>query len=99
MPSARSVINRSCRTGSARTAGTTRDDRPSRSSGRVSPERASAEPKALDRVLGIRFKDPSLRETALTHRSHAFENGLTTNNERLEFLGDAVLAIVVTDMA
>jgi ribonuclease-3 len=65
----------------------------------VSPERASEGPKALDRVLGVRFKDPALRETALTHRSYAFENGLPTNNERLEFLGDAVLGIVVTDMA
>jgi ribonuclease-3 len=54
---------------------------------------------ALDRVLGVRFKDAELRETALTHRSYAFENELTTNNERLEFLGDAVLGIVVTDMA
>jgi ribonuclease-3 len=65
----------------------------------VTPERASEEPKALDRVLGIRFRDPALRETALTHRSYAFENELPTNNERLEFLGDAVLGIVVTDMA
>jgi ribonuclease-3 len=65
----------------------------------VTPERASEEPKALDRVLGIKFRDPVLRETALTHRSYAFENELPTNNERLEFLGDAVLGIVVTDMA
>jgi ribonuclease-3 len=56
-------------------------------------------PKALDRILGVRFRDPSLRQLALTHRSHAFENDLQVNNERLEFLGDAVLGIVVTDMA
>jgi ribonuclease-3 len=56
-------------------------------------------PKTIDRVLGIRFRDASLREIALTHRSYAFENELATNNERLEFLGDAVLGIVVTDMA
>jgi ribonuclease III len=60
---------------------------------------ASEEPKALDRVLGVRFGDVSLLETALTHRSFAFENGLAVHNERLEFLGDAVLGIVVTDMA
>jgi ribonuclease-3 len=65
----------------------------------VTPGRASEGPKALDRVLGIRFKDGSLRQTALTHRSYAFENDLPVNNERLEFLGDAVLGIVVTDMA
>jgi len=60
---------------------------------------ASEDPKALDRVLGVRFLDGSLLEMALTHRSFAFENGLSVNNERLEFLGDAVLGIVVTDMA
>lgn len=65
----------------------------------MSPDRASEGPKALDRVLGVRFKDASVRQTALTHRSFAFENELGTNNERLEFLGDAVLGIVVTDMA
>jgi ribonuclease-3 len=65
----------------------------------VSRERATEGPKALDRMLGIRFKDAGLRETALTHRSYAFENDLGSNNERLEFLGDAVLWIVVTDMA
>ena len=65
----------------------------------MSLERASGAPKALDRLLGIRFKDAELREIALTHRSYAFENGLDSNNERLEFLGDAVLGIVVTDMA
>jgi ribonuclease-3 len=56
-------------------------------------------PKALDRILGVRFRDGSLRQLALTHRSHAFEHDLPTNNERLEFLGDAVLGVVVTDMA
>ncbi|MGZ8585143.1 MAG: ribonuclease III [Actinomycetota bacterium] len=65
----------------------------------MSPERVSEGPKALDRVLGIRFRDAAIRQTALTHRSYAFENDLGANNERLEFLGDAVLGIVVTDMA
>jgi len=55
--------------------------------------------RALDRALGIRFQDESLREAALTHRSFAFEQGLDVNNERLEFLGDAVLGLVVTDVA
>src|SRR5206468_4419753 len=35
----------------------------------------------------------------LTHRSFAFEQGLTVTNERLEFLGDAVLGLVITDLA
>ena len=55
--------------------------------------------EALDRALGVSFRDPALREAALTHRSFAFEHGLTVTNERLEFLGDSVLGLVVTDMA
>jgi len=65
----------------------------------VARGRAPEGPKALDHILGVRFRDASLRQLALTHRSYAFENELPANNERLEFLGDAVLGIVVTDMA
>ena len=53
----------------------------------------------LDRAFGVRFADAALREMALTHRSYAFERGRTITNERLEFLGDSVLGVVVTDMA
>jgi ribonuclease-3 len=53
----------------------------------------------LERALGVGFADPTLLEAALTHRSYAFEQELDVNNERLEFLGDAVLGLVVTDMA
>ena len=55
--------------------------------------------EALDRALRLRFSDGELREAALIHRSFAFEQGLGVTNERLEFLGDAVLGIVVTDLA
>jgi len=65
----------------------------------VAARRSDASPRALDRALGVRFKDAALREMALTHRSFAFERELSVNNERLEFLGDAVLGLVVTDMA
>ena len=41
--------------------------------------------------------DPALLERALTHRSYAYENGGLPTNERLEFLGDSVLGLVVTD--
>ncbi|MGH2677474.1 MAG: ribonuclease III [Actinomycetota bacterium] len=53
----------------------------------------------LERALGVRFKDPRLREAALTHRSYAFERDRDETNERMEFLGDAVLGLVVTDLA
>lgn len=42
--------------------------------------------------------DTPLLETALSHRSFAFDKKGAPNNERLEFLGDAVLGLVVTDM-
>ncbi len=48
--------------------------------------------------LGVRFNDPGLLAMALVHRSWAFEHGRGPNNERLEFLGDAVLGLVVTDV-
>jgi ribonuclease-3 len=51
----------------------------------------------LEQRLGTRIRDRTLFETALTHRSFAYEQGRTETNERLEFLGDAVLGIVVTD--
>jgi len=53
--------------------------------------------KAFEEVIGYRFKDISLLETALTHSSYASEHKSATNNERLEFLGDSVLATVVTE--
>jgi ribonuclease III len=53
----------------------------------------------LDEILGLPLSDADLWEIALTHRSYAFEQGLTGTNERLEFLGDAVLGLVITDLA
>ena len=41
--------------------------------------------------------DPQLVERAVTHRSFAYENGGLPTNERLEFLGDSVLGLVVTE--
>src|SRR5690349_15247465 len=41
--------------------------------------------------------DPSLVQRAVTHRSFAYENGGLPTNERLEFLGDSVLGLVVTE--
>ena len=50
----------------------------------------------LLRELGVPL-DIALLERALTHRSFAYENGGLPTNERLEFLGDSVLSIIVTD--
>ena len=46
--------------------------------------------------LGIEI-DAELLELAFTHRSFAYEAGLTATNERLEFLGDSVLGMIVTE--
>jgi len=55
--------------------------------------------KDLAKSLGIKFKDISLLENALIHRSFLNEhrNWKLESNERLEFLGDAVLELIVTD--
>lgn len=55
---------------------------------------------ALEERIGHRFSDRSLLEQALVHRSWHAENPESTGtNERLEFLGDAVLGFVVADVA
>lgn len=51
----------------------------------------------LRRALGDPTLDPELLDRALTHRSYAYENGGLPTNERLEFLGDSVLGVVVTE--
>ncbi|HIW46464.1 MAG TPA: ribonuclease III [Candidatus Yaniella excrementigallinarum] len=50
----------------------------------------------LSKHLGVTFDTEMLR-LALTHRSYAFEHDGLPTNERLEFLGDAVLGVLVTD--
>ncbi|MDA8291382.1 MAG: ribonuclease III [Actinomycetota bacterium] len=50
---------------------------------------------ALAERLEPYLSDASLLRVALTHRSYVAESGVTESNERLEFLGDAVLGLVV----
>ena len=50
----------------------------------------------LERIAGVEL-DHDLLERALTHRSYAYENGGLPTNERLEFLGDSVLGVIVTE--
>jgi ribonuclease-3 len=52
-------------------------------------------PDALEKKIDYTFSDPALLETALTHSSL---QGSACDNERLEFLGDRVLGLVVADM-
>lgn len=52
---------------------------------------------ALTHGLGYEFTDPELLGCALSHRSYCSETAGAESNERLEFLGDAVLGLVVTD--
>jgi ribonuclease III len=56
---------------------------------------AGRKPAELLSALGVSLGDEIL-ERALTHRSYAYENGGLPTNERLEFLGDSVLGLIVT---
>lgn len=62
----------------------------------MKPEPSMADRGALEAALGVTV-DPAMFERALTHRSFAYENGGLPTNERLEFLGDSVLGLIVTD--
>ncbi len=53
--------------------------------------------EAFSLRLGHVFGDPALLDLALTHRSWCAEHAGTPSNERLEFLGDSVLGLAVTD--
>lgn len=54
--------------------------------------------ETVERAVGHRFRDPSVVTEALTHASYASENDGASSYERLEFLGDAVLELVTTDL-
>ena len=55
-------------------------------------------PEQLQEVLHYTFKNPALLRIAMTHTSFANESKVpSTHNERLEFLGDSVLSVVVAD--
>ena len=53
---------------------------------------------ALEQRLGYEFTNPALLRRALSHRSWIAESGDRDSNERLEFLGDAVLGWVIADL-
>jgi ribonuclease-3 len=51
--------------------------------------------KELERKIGVRFKNKELLGQALTHKSFAYERKEIKENERMEFLGDALLSLVI----
>lgn len=55
--------------------------------------------KELEKILNYRFKNKDILVRALTHSSYVNENKLevTDSNERLEFLGDAILGLIVSE--
>lgn len=55
-------------------------------------------PLELQQQLGCLFTQPELLERALTHKSYANEHRLSEHNERMEFLGDSVLNLVVSEI-
>lgn len=60
-------------------------------------ERAVGSLESLQQILGVRFAEPNRLLRAVTHRSWCAEHDAPESNERLEFLGDSVLGLVVTD--
>ncbi len=63
------------------------------------PKRDVEPASSLNERLGLSFSSLSLLTRALTHRSYANEHGEVEDNERLEFLGDAVLDFIVGEWA
>jgi ribonuclease III len=64
----------------------------------VSGDAAPADARELlEATIGYRFRDAGLLTLALTHPSYAYESDQSRGNERLEFLGDAVLDVAVAD--
>lgn len=59
----------------------------------------AASTDAVQRTIGYRFRDPRLLAQALTHKSYVNERKTSEDrdNERLEFLGDAVLSLIVSE--
>ena len=62
-----------------------------------SPETMASDIKDLESAIGYSFRNPHLLKEAVTHRSYSAENNLQYDNQRLEFLGDAVLEIILTE--
>lgn len=53
--------------------------------------------KKLEQAIGYRFKKKALLELAVTHPSFRYENQTNDDNQRLEYLGDAVLSLMAAE--
>ena len=49
----------------------------------------------IEKKVRVKFQNRKLLEEAFTHKSYSIEHGATTNNERMEFLGDSIISAVV----
>lgn len=64
---------------------------------RIAKKKTKTNFDSLERKLGVTFNDKAILRTALIHRSYINENRKeSSNNERLEFLGDAVLELIIS---
>lgn len=61
-------------------------------------DRGPRDPAALEQALGHRFRDPNLLRQALTHAGAGHGRRGALDNERLEFLGDRVLGLVIAEL-
>lgn len=61
------------------------------------PELTAEQREACETSIGYRFKDPVLLDRAMTHRSATHGKTAEWSNERLEFLGDRVLGLVIVE--
>lgn len=77
---------------------TASDIKPARSDAAVQQGPVQIDVEAVQQILGYRFNDPALLVLGLTHRSFTrFDPRHAPSNERLEFLGDSVLGLVISE--
>lgn len=71
--------------------------RRNRARAEAAPSLAKEQREACEEAIGYRFKDEKLLNRAMTHRSAAHGRAVEWSNERLEFLGDRVLGLVIVE--
>ena len=103
MPTRPTIAERSARTPRRASIVNAGSDSPTENPAPLPPEPKRAGDSSAARFFGYKFKDPGLLTLALTHSSLAYESNPEgtrdpgSDNERLEFLGDAVLGLVVAE--